>query len=326
MNRHKKDEIHSPSDVIREVSQLVKTYDDFTAVDGISFSVKRGSLFAFLGLNGAGKSTTINIITSIIPKNSGKIYIDGLDLDKHRDAIKNKIGIVFQNSVLDPVLTPKENLILRAGFYGITGDKFKKRLQVLTDRLDLSSFRNRPVGKLSGGQRRRVDIARAMVHDPELLILDEPTTGLDPQTRLSVWNLVNTLREQTGMTVFLTTHYREEAEKATYVLIRNHGHIIAEGTPAFLRDTYSGDYVRIHHKNTDDFETIIKGMERPYSYNHDAHTYQVKVKDSKDAIALLEKYKDILDDFEVKKGSRDDVFLNVTGIKQIREADHHEAE
>lgn len=326
LNRHKKDEIHSPSDVIREVSQLVKTYDDFTAVDGISFSVKRGSLFAFLGLNGAGKSTTINIITSIIPKNSGKIYIDGLDLDKHRDAIKNKIGIVFQNSVLDPVLTPKENLILRAGFYGITGDKFKKRLQVLTDRLDLSSFRNRPVGKLSGGQRRRVDIARAMVHDPELLILDEPTTGLDPQTRLSVWNLVNTLREQTGMTVFLTTHYREEAEKATYVLIRNHGHIIAEGTPAFLRDTYSGDYVRIHHKNTDDFETIIKGMERPYSYNHDAHTYQVKVKDSKDAIALLEKYKDILDDFEVKKGSRDDVFLNVTGIKQIREADHHEAE
>lgn len=326
LNRHKKDEIHSPSDVIREVSQLVKTYDDFTAVDGISFSVKRGSLFAFLGLNGAGKSTTINIITSIIPKNSGKIYIDGLDLDKHRDAIKNKIGIVFQNSVLDPVLTPKENLILRAGFYGITGDKFKKRLQVLTDRLDLSSFRNRPVGKLSGGQRRRVDIARAMVHDPELLILDEPTTGLDPQTRLSVWNLVNTLRQQTGMTVFLTTHYREEAEKATYVLIRNHGHIIAEGTPAFLRDTYSGDYVRIHHKNTDDFETIIKGMERPYSYNHDAHTYQVKVKDSKDAIALLEKYKDILDDFEVKKGSRDDVFLNVTGIKQIREADHHEAE
>ena len=222
LNRHKKDEIHSPSDVIREVSQLVKTYDDFTAVDGISFSVKRGSLFAFLGLNGAGKSTTINIITSIIPKNSGKIYIDGLDLDKHRDAIKNKIGIVFQNSVLDPVLTPKENLTLRAGFYGITGDKFKKRLQVLTDRLDLSSFRNRPVGKLSGGQRRRVDIARAMVHDPELLILDEPTTGLDPQTRLSVWNLVNTLREQTGMTVFLTTHYREEAEKATYVLIRNH--------------------------------------------------------------------------------------------------------
>lgn len=326
LNRHKKDEIHSPSDVIREVSQLVKTYDDFTAVDGISFSVKRGSLFAFLGLNGAGKSTTINIITSIIPKNSGKIYIDGLDLDKHRDAIKNKIGIVFQNSVLDPVLTPKENLTLRAGFYGINGDKFKKRLQVLTDRLDLSSFRNRPVGKLSGGQRRRVDIARAMVHDPELLILDEPTTGLDPQTRLSVWNLVNTLREQTGMTVFLTTHYREEAEKATYVLIRNHGHIIAEGTPAFLRDTYSGDYVRIHHKNTDDFETIIKGMERPYSYNHDAHTYQVKVKDSKDAIALLEKYKDILDDFEVKKGSRDDVFLNVTGIKQIREADHHEAE
>lgn len=324
LHGHRKEETHGPKDVIREVSQLVKCYGDFTAVDGISFSVKRGSLFAFLGLNGAGKSTTINIITSIIPKNSGKIYIDGLDLDKHRDVIKNKIGIVFQNSVLDPVLTPKENLTLRAGFYGITGKEFKNRLQVLTDRLDLSSFRNRPVGKLSGGQRRRVDIARARVHDPALLILDEPTTGLDPQTRLSVWNLVNSLREKTGMTVFLTTHYREEAEKATYVLIRNHGKIIAEGTPTELRNIYSGDYLKLHHKNTDEFEALVKSMDRPYSYNHDGRFYQIKVKGSKDAISLLERYKADIGDFEVEKGSRDDVFLNATGIKAIREADHHE--
>ncbi len=318
--------LHGSKDNIREVENLVKTYEGFTAVDGISFSVHRGGLFAFLGLNGAGKSTTINIITSIIPKDSGKIYVDGLDLDSHRSEIKNKIGIVFQNSVLDPVLTPKENLVLRAGFYGITGKEFANRLKVLSDRLDLSSFRNRAVGKLSGGQRRRVDIARAMVHNPELLILDEPTTGLDPQTRLSVWNLINTLRKQTGMTVFLTTHYREEAEKATFVVIRNHGKIIAEGTPTELRSEYSSDYVRIHQKKNEDFDRIVEGRNRPFTYNYDSQTYQIKVKDSADAISLLESYKTDIHDFEVVKGSRDDVFLNVTGVKKIREANHDDAE
>lgn len=303
------------------VKNLVKVYESsFRAVDDISFHVKRGSLFAFLGLNGAGKSTTINIITSILSKDSGKIYLNGNDLDFDVDLIKRDIGIVFQNSALDPVLTPRENLNIRAGFYGISKADWKAREKVLIDMLDLSSFMDRPVGKLSGGQRRRVDIARAMVHNPKLLILDEPTTGLDPQTRLSVWDLVNSLREKTGMTVFLTTHYMEEAEKATYVVIMDKGHIIAEGSPTDLKNRYSGDYVILYHKNDEEYEKFVSETGKPFVYNKDGEFYRVTVQGPKDAIAFIEKYRDRIDDFEVEKGDMDDVFLNVTGIKKIMEA------
>ena len=308
------------SDDILVVDHLVKTYENFTAVNDISFTVRTGSLFAFLGLNGAGKSTTINIITTILGMDSGKIYVDGINLSKHPDLIKNKIGIVFQNSVLDPNLTPRENLAIRAGFYGLKGDEWKEREKVLVDMLGLESFMNRQVGKLSGGQRRRVDIARAMVHNPKLLILDEPTTGLDPQTRLSVWDLVNTLREKTGMTVFLTTHYMEEAEKATYVVIMDKGKIIARGTPTELKNTYSGDYVILYHKNTEEYENFVLSTGKKYVYNHDGHYYRITVDGKDDAIDFITKYKDRIDDFEVEKGSMDDVFLNVTGVRKILEA------
>lgn len=306
------------------VKHLIKDYDHFRAVDDISFSVREGSLFAFLGLNGAGKSTTINIITGILKKNSGDIYIDGADIDTRPDSIKRDIGIVFQNSVLDPVLTPKENLTLRAGFYGIRKDEWKKRLAVLTEMLDLSSFINRPVAKLSGGQKRRVDIARAMVHNPKLLILDEPTTGLDPQTRQAVWNLINRLRQETGMTVFLTTHYMEEAEKATYVVIMDKGHIIASGTPLELKNQYSGDYVIIHHKKDETITSRLDASGKKYTYSKDAHSYRVCVLDASDAISFIENNKDILQDFEVEKGDMDDVFLNATGARQQMEENSHE--
>ena len=314
----------TPSENILEVKNLVKKYGSFSAVNGISFSVRRGGLFAFLGLNGAGKSTTINIITSILSKTSGKVYIDDMDLDYDMDKIKNEIGIVFQNSVLDPVLTPRENLTLRAGYYGIRGEEWKKREQILIDMLELKEFYNRPLGKLSGGQKRRVDIARAMVHDPRLLILDEPTTGLDPQTRLSVWNLVNSLRAKTGMTVFLTTHYMEEAEKATYVVILNHGDIIAQGTPTDLKNAYSGDYVVIYQKESEDITSRLKNEGRQFHYNSDGKNYRVVVKNALDALSFLESHKDILNDFEVEKGSMDDVFLNVTGVRKIMEEKDHE--
>ncbi len=315
----KKEPNVDPNDIL-VVDHLVKTYDNFTAVDDISFSVRSGSLFAFLGLNGAGKSTTINIITNILNMDSGHIYVDGYNLTKHPDLIKNKIGIVFQNSVLDPVLTPKENLALRAGFYGLKGEEWAQREKVLVDMLGLESFMNRPVGKLSGGQRRRVDIARAMVHNPKLLILDEPTTGLDPQTRQSVWELVNALREKTKMTVFLTTHYMEEAEKATFVVIMDKGKIIAQGTPTELKNSYSGDYVILYHKNTEEYENFVKSTGKTYVYNHDGKYYRITVEGKDDAIDFITKYKDMIDDFEVEKGSMDDVFLNVTGVRKILEA------
>lgn len=302
---------------IIEVEHLCKKYGDFIAVDDISFKVKRGGLFAFLGLNGAGKSTTINILTSTLLKTSGKVTIDGLDLDDDVELIKPKIGIVFQNSVLDSSLSGKENLYIRAGYYGIKGNQFKEREQILIDMLELKDFYNKPIGKLSGGQRRRIDIARAMVHDPKLLILDEPTTGLDPQTRVSVWNLINTLREKIGMTVFLTTHYMEEAEKATFVEILNHGKIIAEGTPTELKNQYSGDYVFIYKKEDKNFTSLLNERKINYFYDDDLKKYQVIVKDAADAINFIEQYKEYINDFEVKKGSMDDVFINVTGERKI---------
>lgn len=305
------------TDDILIVENLVKTYGPLVAVDDISFKVKKGSLFAFLGLNGAGKSTTINIICNILDKDSGKIYVSGYDQDRHVDSIKSQIGIVFQNSVLDTTLTPKENLTIRAAFYGIRGQVWKERLKTLTDMLDISSFINRPVGKLSGGQKRRVDIARAMVHNPKLLILDEPTTGLDPQTRISVWNLINSLREKTGMTVFLTTHYMEEAEKSTDVVVMDKGRIIAEGTPTELKNKYSGDYIIIYQKKDADIDNLLNKEQRQYSYNKDSESYKVNVYGASDAISFIEKHKDILTDFELVKGNMDDVFLNITGVSSL---------
>ena len=313
----KKNENKKENRYILEVNNLVKKYGNMTAVNNISFSVLKGSLFAFLGLNGAGKSTTINIITSILSKDSGKIYIDGLDLDYNAYKIKNEIGIVFQNSVLDASLSARENLSIRSKFYGISKEQWKEREKTLIDMLGLAPFIDRPVGKLSGGQRRRVDIARAMVHNPKLLILDEPTTGLDPQTRLSVWNLINSLREKTGMTVFLTTHYMEEAEKATYIVVMNRGSIIASGTPNELKNAYSSDYIIVHAKEEAIYDTFINNEKLNYIYNHDNNYFKIKVDSPDSAYNFINKYKNYIHDFEVIKGNMDDVFLNVTGLNNI---------
>ena len=306
----KNEEYNLDDNYILEVRDLVKRYGNFVAVNNISFKVKKGSLFAFLGLNGAGKSTTINIITSIIIKNSGKVFINGRDLDRESYKIKSEIGIVFQNSVLDGALSAKENLQIRSRYYGIKKNEWKEREKILIDMLDLSSFYDKPIAKLSGGQKRRVDIARAMVHNPKLLILDEPTTGLDPQTRVSVWNLINMLIEKTGMTVFLTTHYMEEAEKATYIVVMNKGSIIAEGTPNELKNTYSSDYLILHsrrEKKTDDILT----QDYSYIYNNDLHFYKIKMKDTLSALDFLKMHPEY-SDFEIIKGNMDNVFLNIT--------------
>ena len=306
----KNEEYNLDDNYILEVRDLVKRYGNFVAVNNISFKVKKGSLFAFLGLNGAGKSTTINIITSIIIKNSGKVFINGRDLDRESYKIKSEIGIVFQNSVLDGALSAKENLQIRSRYYGIKKNEWKEREKILIDMLDLSSFYEKPIAKLSGGQKRRVDIARAMVHNPKLLILDEPTTGLDPQTRVSVWNLINMLREKTGMTVFLTTHYMEEAEKATYIVVMNKGSIIAEGTPNELKNTYSSDYLILHsrrEKKTDDLLT----QDYSYIYNNDLHFYKIKMKDTLSALDFLKMHPEY-SDFEIIKGNMDNVFLKIT--------------
>lgn len=292
---------------IIEISNLNKSFGEVKAVQDLSFRVKKGELFAFLGLNGAGKSTTISIMCGQLGKDSGKVYINGEDLDRSVDTVKRDLGVVFQNSVLDKSLSVYDNLKSRAALYGITGNAFKQRLSELSELLNFKDILKRTVGKLSGGQRRRIDIARALLHQPKILILDEPTTGLDPQTRKTVWSVVSQLRRQENMTVFLTTHYMEEAADADYVIILDSGKISAQGTPLELKNSYTGDFITLYNIS----EQQVKQLELPYEALRDA--YRVSVPDTKTATELILKYPDIFNDYEITKGKMDDVFLAVTG-------------
>ena len=296
-------------DNIIEIEHLSKSFGDVKAVQDISFRVKTGELFAFLGVNGAGKSTTINIICGQLQKDSGKITVDGCDLDKSTQSVKRDLGVVFQNSVLDKALTVRENLESRAALYSISGTAFKNRLSELAGLLGFEELLNRPVGKLSGGQRRRIDIARALLHKPKILILDEPTTGLDPQTRKTLWNVVSELQKNENMTVFLTTHYMEEAADADYVVILDSGKIAAEGSPLELKNTYTGDFITLYGVT----EPQIKTLGASYEAVRDG--FRVFVPDTKKATELIVKNPQLFSDYEITKGKMDDVFLAVTGKK-----------
>lgn len=289
------------------IEHLNKHFGEVKAVQDLSFCVKTGELFAFLGINGAGKSTTINIICGQLSKNSGHVEIDGADLDRDPDRIKRDLGVVFQNSVLDAALSVYDNLESRAALYGILGQDFKKRLSELSALLGFEDLLKRPVGKLSGGQRRRIDIARALLHKPKILILDEPTTGLDPQTRKTIWNIIDRLRSQENLTVFLTTHYMEEAAEADYVVIIDSGKIVAKGTPLQLKNTYTGDFITLYSVS----EEAVKTLGVDYEPLRDA--YRLAVPDTAAATALIVKHPDVFKDYEITKGKMDDVFLAVTG-------------
>ena len=292
-----------------EIKGLSKCYGTVKAVDNLSLRVKKGELFAFLGVNGAGKSTTINIMCGTLVSDSGLILIDGLDAVLHSEKVKNKLGIVFQSSALDPALTVYENLESRAALYGIVGEAFKVRLGELSRLLELDGLLKRTLDKLSGGQRRRIDIARALIHKPEILVLDEPTTGLDPQTRKVIWNVVSDLRKNENMTVFLTTHYMEEAAEADYVVIIDKGRIAAEGTPLELKNSYTGDFITIYGQNEDEIATL------GYPYEKISGAIRISVPNTGCATDLIIKNPEMFSDYEITKGKMDDVFLNVTGIK-----------
>lgn len=297
------------SERIIDIKHLDKSFQDVHAVNDLSFHVKQGELFAFLGVNGAGKSTTISIMCGCLKKDAGEVIIDGKNIDTDMREISSKIGVVFQNSVLDAFLSVKDNLIARAGLYGIFGADAKRRIDELAELLDFKDFLKRPVGKLSGGQRRRIDVARALLHKPKILILDEPTTGLDPQTRKTLWEVVDGYRKQEGMTVFLTTHYMEEAADADYVVILDSGKIVASGTPLELKNAYTGDFITVY--NVD--EEAVKALGLSYEAVRDA--FRISVKDTAAARDLIVANPDLFNDFEIEKGKMDDVFLSVTGKK-----------
>lgn len=290
-----------------EIENLHKSFKDVHAVNGLSFSVCEGQLFAFLGVNGAGKSTTISIICGQLAADDGKVKVNGTDIDADLRSVKRDLGVVFQNSVLDKSLTVLDNLKYRAAMYGISGEKFKARLNELSELLDLQPILKRPLGKLSGGQKRRVDIARALVHSPKILILDEPTTGLDPQTRKTIWQVIGTLRSRDKVTVLLTTHYMEEAADADYVVIIDGGQIVAEGTPLELKNQYTGDFITVY--GLEEEKVAALGV----SYENVAGAFRIAVKDSAAATKLIVRYPELFTDYEVTKGKMDDVFLAVTG-------------
>jgi multidrug/hemolysin transport system ATP-binding protein len=294
---------------IIEIKHLNKSFGDVHAVQDLSFCVKEGELFAFLGINGAGKSTTINIMCGQLGKDSGSITIDGSDLDKDMHRIKQELGVVYQASVLDNALSVADNLASRAALYGITGKAFQARLEELAEQLQFRNLLKRPLGKLSGGQRRRIDIARALLHHPRILILDEPTTGLDPQTRKLLWDVISQLRMDEKMTVFLTTHYMEEAAEADYVVILDSGKIVAEGTPLALKNAYTGDYLTMYSVD----EAAVKTLGLPYEPIRDA--FRIAIPNTADATALICKYPELFRDYELTKGKMDDVFLAATGKK-----------
>lgn len=292
---------------IIEVENLNKSFGEVHAVNSLSFHVKQGELFAFLGVNGAGKSTTISIICGQLKKDSGSVKVCGKSVDSGMEHIAGKLGVVFQNCVLDKELTVKENLRSRAALYGITGEAFKKRLEELAILLDFGNIINRPLGKLSGGQRRRIDIARALLHKPEILILDEPTTGLDPQTRRLLWNVVQSLRKNENMTVFLTTHYMEEAADADYVVVLDSGKIAAKGTPLELKNRYTGDFITIYGAE----KSAAEALGLPCEQLRDA--VRLSVPNTAAAAELIVKHPELFNDFEITKGKMDDVFLAITG-------------
>ena len=290
---------------IIEIKNLNKTFGTVRAVEDLSFKVKKGELFAFLGVNGAGKSTTISIMCGQLTKDSGSVKICGKIIEGSLGEVSRKIGVVFQNSVLDQSISVRDNLRSRAALYGITGKEFNERLDELAKLLDFSDLFSRTVGKLSGGQRRRIDIARAIIHKPEILILDEPTTGLDPQTRKLLWDVVTKLRNDSGMTVLLTTHYMEEAADADYIVIIDSGRISAEGTPLELKNAYTGDYVTVYSEDElPDFG---------YPTEKIRNAVRIIVPDTKSATKLITEHPECFLDYEITKGKMDDVFLAVTG-------------
>lgn len=292
---------------IIKIDNLTKTYGSLKAVDDLSFEIRKGELFAFLGVNGAGKSTTINIICGQLKKDEGTVIIDELNLDDNLAKIKEKIGVVFQASILDPQLTVKDNLEIKASLYGLSRKEIKSRVNELAEILDFKSYLNRPLAKLSGGQKRRIDIARALLNKPDILILDEPTTGLDPQTRKMIWAVITKLRKENNMTVLLTTHYMEEASEADYVVIIDQGKMVAHGTPLDLKNEYVGDYMLIYNVKEED----VKKLGLPYI--NIPNGYKIEVNDTLEATNLIVNNRELFVDYELIKGKMDDVFLKVTG-------------
>lgn len=300
------------SEIIK-VSGLKKYFGEIRAVDDVSFSIEKGELFGFLGVNGAGKSTTINMLCTLSRPTAGEVWINGLKLGEKDEEIKKHIGIVYQNNCLDKRLTVKENLMIRGSLFENDKKVLRKNLDYVCEILELGDILKRPYGKLSGGQKRRCEIGRALMHTPDILFLDEPTTGLDPATRKSVWKTVHNLQKELHMTVFLTTHYMEEAAKADHIAIIDKGHLIQYGTPFTLKEQFAKDKLRLIPKAEKLEEITVQLKNMGMDYKVKENRISVSIDETMQALPLLERFKEQVEGFEVVQGTMDDVFLNACG-------------
>lgn len=298
---------------IIEAKGLKKHFGKVKAVDGINLSVEKGELFGFLGVNGAGKSTTINMLCTLFLPTEGTARICGYDLVRDAEKIKRKIGIVYQNNCLDERLSVKENLLTWSSLYGLSGRQQKERLTEICGILDLNDILKRRFGKLSGGQKRRCEIAKALMHRPEILFLDEPTTGLDPATRKSVWETVERLRKDMDMTVFLTTHYMEEAARATTIAIIDGGRLKEMGTPFTLKERYASDKLHLIPKAGKENVLAARLADQKIVYDQREERLIIRLENSMNALPILDGLNDDIVGFEVVQGTMDDVFLHATG-------------
>ncbi|MCL2032853.1 MAG: ABC transporter ATP-binding protein [Methanomassiliicoccaceae archaeon] len=290
-----------------EVSSLKKYYGDVKAVDDISFTVGSGQLFAFLGPNGAGKSTTIDVLCTFLKPDGGVVKIFGNSLGEDDDKIRSDIGVVFQKGTLDPLLTVRENLVFRGRLYDT--DSIEERLQKAMDAVGISDIADRRYGKLSGGQKRRADIARALISTPKLLFLDEPTTGLDPQTRHNVWEIILDLKNKEGVTVFLTTHYMEEAAGADYVVVIDKGKISAEGTPTELKEKFSSDAVKIVPKAESPLSELLTSD--GVNFSEEGGVITIPIDHTMDSLPLIDRYRGHIANIQVLSGTLDDAFVKI---------------
>ncbi|MDK2984165.1 ATP-binding cassette domain-containing protein [Thermococcus sp. PK] len=305
-----------------EVENLVKKYGDFEAVKGISFKVKRGEIFAFLGPNGAGKTTTVHVLTTLLKLTSGKAIVAGHDVVKEPMEVRKRIGIVFQDPSLDRELTAYENMYIHGRIYGLGGNELKNKIEELLKFVELWEFRNKPVKYFSGGMQRRLEIARALLHEPEVLFLDEPTIGLDPQTRAHIWDYIKAMKEEHNMTIFLTTHYMDEAEQlADRIAIMDHGKIIAEGTAEELKKLVGNDVIYLKLEAPEDLKCLKAEFIRGCKLLSDGRVRLEVV----NAAEALPKIFDLAKERNVKivevtyhRPTLNDVFLYLTG-REIRD-------
>ena len=301
---------------IIEVKNFTKKYGDFTAVNDISFDVEEGTIFAFLGPNGAGKSTTINTLCTIFEKTSGTLLIDRKDVTTQKSEVRSTIGVVFQDSTLDSKMTIDENLKMHCVFYNIPKKEVEERIKFVLNLVDLFKERKKLVGALSGGMKRRVEIARGLIHYPKVLFLDEPTTGLDPQTRAHMWEYIMKLQKERNITIFLTTHYMEEAEICNKIAIIDGGIIVAHDTPYALKKEFTKDKAYITTEKGPELEQLLAQYE--LNYVKKEGYFKVDAENIDPLLQVLSLQKEFITDIEIKKGTFNDVFLEITG-KKIRE-------